>query len=469
VTVTTGRTYTITQKEVSLAAIKVYDAGTGLSGSQLVITTGVGSETLTYSGATISNANVATANKFVSAVTLGNGSNGGLASNYKLPALNVASVKNTAVVNPATVTLTASKEYDADVLFGSNKIIVSTGIAGQALTLTGSAFANSANVLNVNLLSTGSDLASGATGLVLANGTGGVATNYILPSSSSNVTITAKAITGLIILNPTKIYDGSDVATLSVGNYALSGFVAGQGASVNQSSGLYNSKNASLNSTNPANTVTASLALADFAGNSGTLLSNYALPTSASGSGTINQAPVTLIADSYAAFPGDVNNTFTGSVVGAVNSDNLTVSVAKSGNTLTPSLSGLSSVTQNYVAQSVVTGTYTNVAAYQLVVRAVNTTATYGDIAKSDNAQSAVNMLAQYCISNSNCTSGNVITLALTAPSGAGNTVGGISTTSANSAIWTAVATNSDSTTSSYALKAISSTSLSSSFSGADK
>ena len=78
--------FTVNTKTVSLAvAPKVYDASTDMTG-YVSITTGVGSETLTYNGATSNDARVATAGKYLNAITLGNASDGsgGLASNYQL-------------------------------------------------------------------------------------------------------------------------------------------------------------------------------------------------------------------------------------------------------------------------------------------------------------------------------------------------------------------------------------------------
>jgi len=79
----------ITAKTITLSASKTYDGTTSLTGA---VTLGglVGTETLSYTGAVASDANVATANKYISGITLLNGGNGGLATNYQLPTLNSA-------------------------------------------------------------------------------------------------------------------------------------------------------------------------------------------------------------------------------------------------------------------------------------------------------------------------------------------------------------------------------------------
>ena len=83
-----GVSASITEKPLTLSAIKVYDGTTSLTGS---VTLGgmENSETLNYTGATSNDSHVATANKYISALTLADGT--GLASNYTLPALSYSS------------------------------------------------------------------------------------------------------------------------------------------------------------------------------------------------------------------------------------------------------------------------------------------------------------------------------------------------------------------------------------------
>ncbi|MDZ4203114.1 MAG: MBG domain-containing protein [Gallionella sp.] len=111
----TAGSFTITPKTVSLSASKTYNGSTALTGSQVTIDTGITGESLTYSGATASDANVTTANKYISTITLANGT-GGLASNYQLPTLNNTYAPLTISQRPITVTADAkSKVYgDAD-------------------------------------------------------------------------------------------------------------------------------------------------------------------------------------------------------------------------------------------------------------------------------------------------------------------------------------------------------------------
>ena len=109
--------------------------------------------------------------------------------------------------------------------------------------------------------------------------------NYMVPSSVVGTgTITPAPLTGAIVGNPTKVYDSTTSATLTSTSYTLSGFLPGQSATINQTVGTYSSPNAGVQ------VVSASVSNADYAAGSGTLLSNYSLPTSLSGTGTITQA-----------------------------------------------------------------------------------------------------------------------------------------------------------------------------------
>ncbi|WP_250624998.1 YDG domain-containing protein [Pinirhizobacter soli] len=112
--------------------------------------------------------------------------------------------------------------------------------------------------------------------------------DYTLPAQAFGTGIINPAVlTARIIGNPTKTYDGSPQVSLGSGNYELDGFVAGEGGSITPSSHVaYASKDAGNWN------IVALLAVTSFTANSGTLFSNYVLPTEADGMGTINQAPL---------------------------------------------------------------------------------------------------------------------------------------------------------------------------------
>ena len=114
--------------------------------------------------------------------------------------------------------------------------------------------------------------------------------NYQLPATGAGTgTITQAPLTLALIGNPTKTYDSTTPAALTSANYSLSGFVAGQSATVTQTSGTYGAPNAG------SEPVTAALTAANYTAGSGTNLNNYALPASATGAGTIQAAPLTVL------------------------------------------------------------------------------------------------------------------------------------------------------------------------------
>ena len=109
-------------------------------------------------------------------------------------------------------------------------------------------------------------------------------------AASANVgTITPAPLTGTIIGNPTKVYNGTTSASVLSANYSLSGFVAGQGATVSpHTPATYASATAG------AETITATFSSTNFTANAGTNLSNYILPATATGAGTITPAPLLI-------------------------------------------------------------------------------------------------------------------------------------------------------------------------------
>ncbi|MCC7595843.1 filamentous hemagglutinin N-terminal domain-containing protein, partial [Janthinobacterium sp. FW305-129] len=143
-------------------------------------------------------------------------------------------------------------------------------------------------------------------------GAGTLASNYNLPTSASGTgTITPKALTAVVIGTPTKTYDGNANAILSAGNYQLLGFAGGQSASVSQVAGLYNSSDVA-----GASSVSALLSAGDFTAGSGTLFSNYILPTSASGAAAITAKALT------ASLTGSIVKTYDGTTAALLGSAN---------------------------------------------------------------------------------------------------------------------------------------------------
>ena len=106
----------INKKIVTLSATKIYDSTTNLTG-KVTITTGVLNETLNYTNASANDANVAYSNNFIKTITLTDGTNNGVASNYSLPNLTSRNTNNTATINKANlyiISQDASKNYGDD-------------------------------------------------------------------------------------------------------------------------------------------------------------------------------------------------------------------------------------------------------------------------------------------------------------------------------------------------------------------
>jgi hypothetical protein len=203
--VTTGSSYTVAAKEVGLSVSKEYDGVTTLSGNQLNISTGVGTETLTYSGATTHSKNVAdNATNFVDAITLSNGTNGGLANNYKLPIITSAVAgKNTVAITPAAITLTANS--DSKTYNGSEQSI--TGFTITNGSLKGS------DTITVDLASISVDGKGTNSGAytTAVNDSSYTHGNYVITKVGGSLVIAQKE----VALAASKTYDGSNSLTSS--------------------------------------------------------------------------------------------------------------------------------------------------------------------------------------------------------------------------------------------------------------
>jgi filamentous hemagglutinin family protein len=151
---------------------------------------------------------------------------------------------------------------------------------------------------------------------IVAGSSSGFATpaGYNLAFQSGVLTVDPRLLTAALTGSTQKVYDATTAASLSGANYSLAGFVNGDGATVGQTSGSFASANvgSSIN-------VTASLGATDFVANAGTALSNYVLPTSASGAiGSITPATLTYVAASASRQRNNPNPPLTGTVTGFV-------------------------------------------------------------------------------------------------------------------------------------------------------
>lgn len=196
----------------------------------------------------------------------------------------VYSIAPTLQIN--SLTGSTSKVYDGGttaLLNGSN--FASTGLlGGDAIVSATGTYASTDVASGINVTSP----ASMANFMLADNGV--QVFGYTLigsPVSARIGQITPKQLTAQIVGNPTKVYDGTTTATLSSSNYEIDGFIGTQGAAVKQPSSIaYGGSDAGTQAVN------ASFSITNFTANSGTNLSNYLLPTTATGMGLITQAPL---------------------------------------------------------------------------------------------------------------------------------------------------------------------------------
>ena len=232
----------IARKVVGLSATRVYDGTVDLTGSDVTISTGVGSETLTYTGATANSAHVASATH-ISAITLDDGS--GLASNYALPTLDASNAAATISAKTITADLTntgVTKVYDASTRAPTGitpSFEVAGGISGDSFTLSYS---------DADYDSAGTDATSvtvSGISLSVVSGTGQV-TDYNLTTTSDSVaaTITPAALT-VTANNDARFVAQTDSSGFNGVSY--SGFVGGETASVLTGTASVTRTNASNN------------------------------------------------------------------------------------------------------------------------------------------------------------------------------------------------------------------------------
>ncbi|MFZ9244915.1 MAG: beta strand repeat-containing protein, partial [Burkholderiaceae bacterium] len=177
-----------------------------------------------------------------------------------------------------------------------------------------------------------------------------------------------------------KTYDGTDIATISVGTIDGSGFVNSETVTVGSVSGTFDSANAG------DRTATAVYTLAN--GENGGLANNYSLASETLAPVAIDKAPLTVRANDDAGFYGVTETlgtagvSYTGfvhgetdSVVTGTASYSRSDSANTNAGTYALSVSGLNAANYDLTYQ---TGTYTIVPASQLLVRLNPATAVYG-------------------------------------------------------------------------------------------
>jgi sugar lactone lactonase YvrE len=224
-------------------------------------------------------------------------------------AATLSAAHNPSQYGQTAVTATVVTTVGAATPAGTVQFKADGNPVGSAVTLNGSGTAT----FTFSALSLGSHTLSAVYTPGSSDFTGSTAAGI------SN-TVSAATLTAAVAGNPTKVYDGTNTATLTGANYSLTGFAGSDGATVTKSAGTYAAANAG------PQTVSVTLGTSDYTATGSTNLSNYALPTAASGPGTISGAPLAVSASDATRLYGTPNPRFSGSVTGQINGDTFTES-----------------------------------------------------------------------------------------------------------------------------------------------
>ncbi|MDD2686738.1 MAG: YDG domain-containing protein [Gallionella sp.] len=322
---------TITAKSVTLSASKTYDGTTSLTGA-VTLGTGIAGETLTYTGATANDAHVATAGKYISALTLADATDlsGGLASNYQLPTLDAANaavtISTKALTATASIGGTLVKAYDGTTAATAANVSgsVSGAVSGDTLSLDTSGVTltyNSSHVAGASSIS-----ASGSTGYSISSTVGSLSSDYsfsapMIADASASITPTTLTLS-LTNTGVTKVYDGTvnAPAGFTPSWSVVSGLVTGDtAANVTSTGASYNSKDVIT-----ANTITVSgVSVTGIAGSLNSANSDYAVAsTNVDVAATITPRTVSLLAEK--TYDGTTDLTDAVSITTGVGSETLT-------------------------------------------------------------------------------------------------------------------------------------------------
>ncbi len=277
----------INKATLSLTGSQVYNGTTTFLGSNL-IATGVAGQTfaLTGSNATLTSADVTATpvSKSFTGITLGASSNGGLVGNYN--AIGATANVNISIT-PATAKLIASKVYDGSQdLTGSQLTVTGVTVSGTTQTLS---FSGTPTLYDTNVATANNYVIT--SGITLTNGTG-LASNYVLPSSSYSLNNSSTLSRATAIVNASKTYNGD--TSLLAGQVSITGVSIGGIAEVLDFTGTASLSNANVATSNKY-VVTSGMTLAN--GSTG-LASNYSLPagtySATRNTATINPLALTL-------------------------------------------------------------------------------------------------------------------------------------------------------------------------------
>ncbi len=236
-------------------------------------------------------------------------------SNYTLPT-SISGYVGTITAAPLSVTaIPDTKFYDGIAYSGGNGVIYSGFVNGETSTALGGTLGYS-----------GTSQGAIDAGDYTITPTGLTSGNYDITFADASLTIVpatlSVAVSGSLTGIVSKVYDGTDTATLAGGNYLLTGWIGDDGATVTRTTGTYDSANAGS-----GKLVSVELVDSDYVPTGDTDLGNYTLPTSISGNvGIISAAPLTVTAGDDnkiydgAAYSGGNGVTYSGFVNGETGS-----------------------------------------------------------------------------------------------------------------------------------------------------
>jgi len=281
----------------------------GFVNSETLDTSGVSGSSTAYGSTAAGTAtNVGTASIVASASGLS-------ASNYDFTTLNNGTL--TISAKPVTVTAAAlaPTTYNGTTTYAAQ---------AAASSFTTSALAGSDAVSSVTQTASGTGVLQAGNYTVTPSAaalSSGSLGNYSFTYVGSSNTIAQAPLSVVLTGSSSKVCDASTVATLVPGNFVLTGFVNSEGASVSQTTGSLADK-----SMGSSKAVTASLSSGNFVANSSTLLSNYTLPTTASGNiGAVSPASLTITAlTNTKSFDSKTDAQATPNVSGLKGSDSVT-------------------------------------------------------------------------------------------------------------------------------------------------
>ena len=345
----------IAAKSLNLSATRPYDGTTSLAGA-VTVNGLVGNETLNYSGATANSANVVGAS-YISAITITDGANGGLASNYLVPTLNSAYTYNNVAITPKLVTLTlgsANKIYDGTTTI-SSPVTIGGLIGNETLNYSG------ATTFSPNVTTANNYIAA----ITLANGTnGGIVSNYALPvldATTAPITISARPLTitpsaqskvyGELLASTSNSDDGANTATQTV-NY-VNGVATNSYQGFSVSGWVGSNPVSTVTLTSPGGLATSAITTASniyniiASGAAGTGLGNYSIQYVSNSYSTLTVAPrpLTIVApNATIAYGSTTIPTLSSTVSNIVNGDQVNVSLSTNATAYTGVAGSASSV-----------------------------------------------------------------------------------------------------------------------------